>query len=294
MKQTVPDARAGREPAIPSGRIHVVMNCLLLSENTSTLLGSGDSGGMCHLLFSLDGAFRLVGFNDGPCNDLFVESGCCGFVYDPVGGLRLASAAEGFVRVIGISVPRQDLSDMLARGGIREALIKAEKQDRGLKTAVEATPAMHFVLQSLAEAGAHGKVDGLFCMAKAMDLLWLFSRMFYEHRNDGICGRDLQAARQARSILKEEMAAPPPLKDLAARVGMSLSKLKQVFPRTFGLTPYAYLRRSRMERALYLLRSTELRVIEVAFEVGYASPSQFSRAFFDRFGCKPSQARKPG
>ena len=48
-----------------------------------------------------------------------------------------------------------------------------------------------------------------------------------------------------------------------------------------------YLRELRMERAAALLREGRLNVLQVALEVGYSSPSHFSAAFHETFGCCP-------
>jgi len=42
-----------------------------------------------------------------------------------------------------------------------------------------------------------------------------------------------------------------------------------------------------MEKAAELLRSGEYNVTEAALEVGYSSPSHFSQAFREMFGCCP-------
>jgi AraC-like DNA-binding protein len=42
-----------------------------------------------------------------------------------------------------------------------------------------------------------------------------------------------------------------------------------------------------MEKAAELLRSGDYNVTEAALEVGYASPSHFSQAFHEAFGCCP-------
>jgi AraC-like DNA-binding protein len=57
---------------------------------------------------------------------------------------------------------------------------------------------------------------------------------------------------------------------------------------------FSYLRKARMERAMYLIRRNEMNITEVAYEVGYSSLSQFSRAFGEHFGIRPSQARHGG
>jgi len=46
---------------------------------------------------------------------------------------------------------------------------------------------------------------------------------------------------------------------------------------TFGETPHRYLQRRRVERAMFLLRSTDRSVTDVCFDVGFNSLGTFSR-----------------
>lgn len=48
------------------------------------------------------------------------------------------------------------------------------------------------------------------------------------------------------------------------------------------------IRSARCERALELIRRQELNLSEIAYEVGYSSPSHFSRSFKQQFGLAPS------
>jgi AraC-like DNA-binding protein len=54
-----------------------------------------------------------------------------------------------------------------------------------------------------------------------------------------------------------------------------------------GRSIFQYLRALRMERAAELLREGRMNVTEVALAVGFSSPSHFSTAFHETFGCCP-------
>ena len=75
-------------------------------------------------------------------------------------------------------------------------------------------------------------------------------------------------------------------------VGVSSAKLKQIFPKVYGLPPYCYLRKLRMEKAMSLLKSGQMNVTETAYEVGYNSLSHFAGLFARHFGIKPSEIYK--
>jgi len=88
-------------------------------------------------------------------------------------------------------------------------------------------------------------------------------------------------------LLKQNLADPPSLEELGRRIGCSHFYLSRIFSGQTGQTITQYLRRLRMEKAAELLRSGEYNVTEAALEVGYSSPSHFSQAFHEAFGCCP-------
>lgn len=93
----------------------------------------------------------------------------------------------------------------------------------------------------------------------------------------------------AAEILRQRLAEPPSLGELARTVGVSDSKLKRGFQMVFGTTAFGYLRARRMEHARDLLAAGEATVLEAAEFVGYSNPSNFAAAFRGQFGVNPKQ-----
>lgn len=89
------------------------------------------------------------------------------------------------------------------------------------------------------------------------------------------------------ALLKENLAEPPGLEEIGRRVGCSHFHLSRIFSQEMGRGIFQHLRALRMERATELLRERRLNVTQVAMEVGYSSPSHFSTAFHETFGCCP-------
>ncbi|MEI9924256.1 MAG: AraC family transcriptional regulator [Bradyrhizobium sp.] len=75
------------------------------------------------------------------------------------------------------------------------------------------------------------------------------------------------------------------LGELAAVAGVSRFHFGRMFKRSTGLTPMAYVERSRVQRAQELIRSAEHRLSEVALAVGFADQSHFTRRFHRLIGC---------
>ena len=77
-----------------------------------------------------------------------------------------------------------------------------------------------------------------------------------------------------------------------ARVArLSTSRLRHMFKSEVGITPTAYLRSVRMEKAAELLRSNHLTVKEVRAAIGLESDSYFTHLCERLYGLPPSQIR---
>jgi AraC-like DNA-binding protein len=81
------------------------------------------------------------------------------------------------------------------------------------------------------------------------------------------------------------------VRDLAQRVNLSSSRLSHLFKAKMGFSLTIFLAERRMEKAADLLRSTEMRIKEITFIVGYQQEPSFVRAFRKKFECTPTSYR---
>lgn len=79
----------------------------------------------------------------------------------------------------------------------------------------------------------------------------------------------------------------PRLDELAALTGYSASHLQRLFTRDMGMSPAAYFRALRAERAAQALSGAE-RVTDAIYEAGYSAPSRFYADNGGRLGMAPS------
>jgi AraC-like DNA-binding protein len=133
-----------------------------------------------------------------------------------------------------------------------------------------------------------GPAEALFLEAKAHEILAEAFRLF-----DGDCPKDGSSrmrrdAYAARDIVMADLANPPRIADLAAKVGLSQRRLGEAFHLVFNASPLECLVQWRMDVAYRLLSSGGLTVKQVSEQVGYAHVSNFSLAFSRRFGHPPS------
>jgi AraC-like DNA-binding protein len=91
----------------------------------------------------------------------------------------------------------------------------------------------------------------------------------------------------AIAFIKEHFAEPLQVGALAKRVNMSPSALHGHFKAVAAMSPIQYQKRLRLQEARRLLLSGATSAEAVAYEVGYASASQFSREYVRLFGQPP-------
>src|SRR5499425_1039263 len=96
---------------------------------------------------------------------------------------------------------------------------------------------------------------------------------------------------RARDAIDRTYAQPLDIAALARIAHASQAHFIRTFRATFGETPHRYLQRRRVERAMFLLRETDLSVTDVSFDVGFSSLGTFSRTFHDIVGESPRTYR---
>lgn len=82
------------------------------------------------------------------------------------------------------------------------------------------------------------------------------------------------------------------LAEMAEHCGIQRTQLGKVFQKLTGSTPMEYLFRIRMERAKTLLRESDIKIIDIAFECGYGTSQYFANTFKQATGATPSEYRK--
>lgn len=80
--------------------------------------------------------------------------------------------------------------------------------------------------------------------------------------------------------------------ELAAKIYRSPDYCVKLFGREYGVTPYAYQMRGKMDIARRLLQETAMPVSRVAASVGYHDPCYFSGLFRRMCGCSPREYRR--
>ena len=77
--------------------------------------------------------------------------------------------------------------------------------------------------------------------------------------------------------------------DLSREVGMSRVHLNRKLKEVAGISPSSLIKSTRMKQAAYLLVHDKVNISEVAYRVGFSTPSYFSSSFRDYFGMTPKE-----
>ncbi len=247
----------------------------------------------CLLVMCLDGELHISVTGSDQDGNFCVQAGDCALQFQPGNTRCTRCSRESRAQLLEMICPASEMQKLLADTPFGRELHEAMELGRPLHLHRSMNPVILKALTSLREATTSAGSAPLI-LAKAMEMLWHFTRPGARNPQAQLPEETLRAVDKARTALEANLEDPPDLETLAATAGMSLSKLKQVFPLVYGMPPFAYLRMLRMERAMHLLRDEGRSVTEAALEVGYSNLSHFSKTFYEHFGIKPSQVKNQG
>jgi transcriptional regulator GlxA family with amidase domain len=92
--------------------------------------------------------------------------------------------------------------------------------------------------------------------------------------------------------LRENLATPLTLEQIAARTGVSTRTLIRRFREQTGCTPLQWLHRARIRQAQHLLESTGHSIERIGSQVGFGSPTAFRDRFKQTTGVSPRSYRR--
>lgn len=81
------------------------------------------------------------------------------------------------------------------------------------------------------------------------------------------------------------------VENLARKCTYSVSNFRKIFHQVFHCSPQEYITACRIRAAKNMLRKTDKKITEIAFEIGYNNISGFNRAFFKVTNMSPSEYR---
>lgn len=125
----------------------------------------------------------------------------------------------------------------------------------------------------------------------------IFYRILQAEQGDflkqiGISDSYIRKIAEITSMIKQEFAKPLCIEKLARDANMSVASLYRHFKQVTAMSPLQYQKHIRLQEARRLLLSSRVNAADAGFQVGYESPSQFSREYARMFGLPPKSDAK--
>lgn len=102
-----------------------------------------------------------------------------------------------------------------------------------------------------------------------------------------LIGSHAQRIAKVIKRMNRDFAIPLRIDELAMEAGMSASSFYYYFKEVTAMSPIQYQKQLRLQEARRLLYSTSIEAADAAFQVGYESPSHFSREYARMYGYPP-------
>jgi len=103
--------------------------------------------------------------------------------------------------------------------------------------------------------------------------------------------RHIEIVNEVCNIIQKNYGGVISVDVLAELIFLSPNYLRTIFKDVTGKTILEYVTQIRMDHACVMLRETNIRIHEIAKQVGFESPSYFGSVFFKRTGLTPNQYR---
>ena len=92
---------------------------------------------------------------------------------------------------------------------------------------------------------------------------------------------------KALSYISDHLSEDLSIKALARTFGLSREYFTVIFKRYTGTSPATYIKRARIDRVIYLLKTEKINILDAALESGFGSSSGFYKAFSSVCGMSP-------
>ena len=117
--------------------------------------------------------------------------------------------------------------------------------------------------------------------------------LIYRHMDEAylpICSNE--SLKKAIYFIRDHYQSDISIHEVAQYSGIGERYLRKLFANHLSLSPLDYLNQVRINKAIELLRNTEMSIKEVSFSCGFKSPQYFSRMFKQQVGITPRELTK--
>ena len=249
--------------------------------------------GLIEINHCLEGRFECT-MRDGRCIWLGPQDFAVSDMGHPPTGCNFSQGVyRGISLVVEPEKANPELSRMLGEGAPYLPELFARLLDEQTFLLLRSEPKIQHIFSEMYDAPEAGRLA--YYRLKSAELMLFLRECLSAARHNSTYLHNSTAEERVRLIasrMTEDLRTHLPLSELAAQYCLSLSTVKKYFRRLYGESPYAYLKRRRMEEAAFLLTAADKSVTWTAAAVGYQNTSKFSAAFRDIYGISPTEYKK--
>ncbi|WDF61571.1 AraC family transcriptional regulator [Flavobacterium sp. KACC 22758] len=160
------------------------------------------------------------------------------------------------------------------------------------KNEIKISAKIFSVIEDIKNCFYRGLTRKIYMESKVYELIALsHHNLDIEKQSRNLAGDDVEKIKFAAQLIRENIDNPFTIVELARKVGVNQTKLKEGFKTVFGDTVFGYLQEIRMNKARHYLSDTSLSIQEISHLSGYQNVSNFSIAFKRIFGYPPTKLR---
>lgn len=195
-------------------------------------------------------------------------------------------------RTLMLAIDAANLKELLGQNEENIILKNILTSDQPLLFEELVSPQIQKVVSEIIDATIPETLQNFYFKIKAEELICLLFAELLKRENTPVHAlneNDVQKVYHIRDSMLSILNTPPVLSELAAKAGMSESKLKRLFKQIFGNSLFNYYQSFRMKEAARLLKERKLSVSEVGFRMGFINLSHFTKVFEEHIGMKPKK-----
>lgn len=132
----------------------------------------------------------------------------------------------------------------------------------------------------------------LYAKAKEMSILHMYDISVGHSKAMAINEYKMKLAQKVRDIIISDLSTHYSIDDLAKKLLVSGTVIKEAFVKVFGIPIYSFYQEKRLTVSKDLLNKPNMSVTEVAYNLGFSTPSNFIKFFKAKTGISPSHYQK--
>lgn len=187
-----------------------------------------------------------------------------------------------------LEIQPSDILKVLGQSQIK--ISKKEKAQRGMYVSELEQPLLDAVIRMIRLLNTPDDIPALTPLIKE-EIIYRLLQGEYGSRLKQLAieGSSTQQVHYVIQYIMKNYDKSFKIEDLAKTSNMSVSSLYRYFTEVTAMSPIQFQKQLRLQKARSLLLLKPANAADVAFQVGYESPSQFSREYSRMFGRPPKE-----